>query len=400
MDKYNVDMNIQSPLRSANSRFAAALIGFAALLATAACTQSDLPQEETAVQPDAPVTLTATLAPATPNETRAATASTPADMPAVGEILEATAIHSHIFLPALIGYTGTMQQAKSLISGTALSTNLGLVSPTAVGADKQLYMKHLELNTTKTTAGLVLMPATATGGSITDLLYANTASTTAGKAATYAFAMKRAFTKISVLVVEANAPTTAITSVTKMEIVGLPHVDETTANTSITPNATDGKHGHCIIKRKYNAANKMLAKAFAKPAAWSKGNLWNAIVPPYYSNDASLVLTNTSGTTLAGGIDISTAVLKITLAANASDNMLAHTYSLPLSSITIPTITDANDPRYTNKTLNYTLTGEHILITVKIDPKVLIEGAAEIGRWQGATATGDIGNPDTPHVRN
>ena len=396
MDKYNVDMNIQSPPRSTNSRFAAALIGFTFLLATAACTKSDLPQEETAEQPNAPVTLTATLAPATHDKTRATAESTPADMPAMGEILESTGISSSIFLPAFIGYNGTNEQAKDLISATTISTKFGLLVPNKASGDTQLYMKHLEYNTAKTTAGLVLMPTAS--GDVVDLLYANTKSELKGKSANYAFSMKRAFTKISVLVVESNSPTTPISTVTKMEISGLPQVLMAASDITIKPNATDGKHGHCIIETKYNKDITTFSNAFSKAAGWSKGNLWNAIVRPSYSNDASLILTNASNETITDGINIGNAILKITLAANETNNMPAHTYNLKLGDIEIPAITDTNDPRYPNKKLNYTLTGEHILITVKIDPKVLIVGNASVGVWKGVTNSGDIGNPDTPQM--
>ena len=375
------------------------LIGCIALTATA-CTHTDLPNAEVDAAPNTPVTLTAKLTPTSEAKTRAQ--SDPDVVPALGETMESSPITPHLFLPALSGYKASdMEQAKALISGTTVAaSDFKLIDPNGE-PDAPLYMKHLVSVDPIATAGLLLLPTTRTEISDPiDLLYANTTCTMVGKAANYAFEMKHACTKVSVLVVDiASVP---ITTVTDISITGLPKVDQTSTSIQIEANETAGSEGHCIIQAKYNAADKTFSNNFANPAtnpAWGDASaprhLWNTIMPPYFSNDASLKLIDSEDVEIVDGINIADAKLNITLGANATTAMPARTYSLSLGAITLAGITDANDPRFTSQKFSHTVTGEHIVITIRIDEKELVTGTATVCEWKTATVNGSIGDGDT-----
>ena len=364
------------------------------------CTDVDFPGSDIDTPQDSSVSITSMLTGTGIVNTRATLS--PSDVFAYGETSKTTAITPFIFLPAYLHYNGDKTQASKLVSGTVVNdNNLMLTNPNATGgADNQLYMKHLTLNTTKKTAGLVFMPNSSV--SLVDLLYSNTTSTQSSKSSVYSFILNHVLSKMSVLVVDPSG--SPITTVTNMKVTNIPLAYyNNSSDISITPKITLNKEGHCIISTKYNTSltEYMFRHPKSTGSPWGNSNapshLWNIILPPYYSNDESILIKDMSNNTVPNGIDISSAILEVTLAANPADNMPAHTYKLKFGNIGITGLA-SGDPRVVSGStgkLKHTINNEHIIITVIIDEKVLINGTATVGDWQTAQSTGNIGDPST-----
>ena len=376
-----------------------------ALLASA-CTNTDLPNEATDNNTDnTPVALSIALTgDATVSRTRSSATDIASKYLATGELTMESEVRAGIFLPALRGYipfdaTATESlhhdQAGTLISGNKLSA-FKLVDPKSTSTP--LYMKHLALAAPKT-AGINVLPNSA------NFLFSLSGNTTRtdGTAPGYSFKLKHDHTKVSVLLVDPagkpimNAASVVINQVPNIELYpsyGSALVEEAGFVTSIVTHKGGDNSGEY---------------SFASPANTSGTNyqpdapahLWNTTMPISHNNgDKHTSIEATNGTPLPNGVDLSAAQLNISFEAYADANgaaMPARIYQLPLGKITLTNLPDA-DPRRiagtTNGTLKHTLSGEHLVITVKLDKDALISGTASatVGKWhiaKASTASGD-----------
>ena len=386
-----------------------------ALLASA-CTNTDLPNEATDNNTaNTPVALSIALTgDATVSRTRSTATDIASKYLATGELTMESEVRAGIFLPALRGYIpfdatdyvqAHLSQAGKLISGNKLS-ELKLVDPKSTSTPSTpLYMKHLDLAAPKT-AGINVLPNSA------NFLFSlsGNATRTDGTAPAYSFELKHDHTKVSVLLVDPagkpimNAASVVINQVPNIELYpsyGSALVEEEGFVTSIVT---------------HKGGDNIYEYSFASPANTSSANyqagapahLWNTTMPISHNNgDKHTSIEATNGTPLPNGVDLSEAQLNISFDADADANgaaMPARTYKLPLGKITLTNL-PAGDPRLmagtTNGTLKHTLSGEHLVITVKLDKDALISATATVGKWhiaKASTASGDA-NTDSGQIK-
>ena len=382
-----------------------------ALLASA-CTNTDLPNEATDNNTDnTPVALSIALTgDATVSRTRSSATDIASKYLATGELTMESEVRAGIFLPALRGYipfdaagSGHHSQAGKLISGNKLSA-FKLVDPKSTSTPSTpLYMKHLDLAAPKT-AGINVLPNSA------NFLFSLSGNTTRtdGTAPAYSFELKHDHTKVSVLLVDPAGK--SIENAAEVVINQAPHIELHPSYGS----ALVEEEGFVTSIVTHKGGDNSGEYSFASPANTSGANyqpdapahLWNTTMPISHNNGdkhTSIVSVNESTgviTPLPNGVDLSEAQLNISFDAYADANgaaMPARTYKLPLGKITLTNL-PAGDPRLmagtTNGTLKHTLSGEHLVITVKLDKDALISGTASatVGKWhiaKASTASGD-----------
>ena len=377
-----------------------------ALLASA-CTNTDLPNEATDNNTaNTPVALSIALTgDATVSRTRSTATDIASKYLATGELTLDSEVRAGIFLPAFRGYipydaagSGHHDQAGKLISGSKLSA-FALVDPKSTSTPSTpLYMKHLDLAAPKT-AGINVLPNSA------NFLFSlsGNATRTDGTAPAYSFELKHDHTKVSVLLVDpagnsiVNAAEVVINQVPNIELYpsyGSALVEEEGFVTSIVTHKGGDNSGEYSFASPANTSG-------ANYQADAPAHLWNTTMPISHNNgDKHTSIEATNGTTLPNGVDLSAAQLNISFDAytDADANgaaMPARTYKLPLGKITLTNL-PAGDPRLmagtTNGTLKHTLSGEHLVITVKLDKDALISATATVGKWhiaKASTASGD-----------